>query len=70
MRRRAVRQPKVDYMRHLTRDAITAAGLTSGGHARGLRYTFAPRALELEAPARAVRVAKLDEARKQGGTLK
>src|SRR5262249_11906367 len=41
------RQLKVDYMRHLMRDAITAAGLPSDCTLHGLRYTFATRAIEL-----------------------
>jgi integrase len=38
---------KVDYMRHLMRDAIRAASLPDDCTLHGLRYTFATRAIEL-----------------------
>ena len=38
---------KVDYMRHLMREAIRAGGLPDDCTLHGLRYTFATRALEL-----------------------
>lgn len=38
---------KVDYMRHLMRDACRAAGLPDDCTLHGLRYTFATRALEI-----------------------